>query len=125
LAFCHYFKHKTIENLIDTHEKILLLIALLSTACCSIAQNTKTITISQKDLKNKIKGGWAGQTIGVTFGGPMEFKYNGTIINEYQPVPWYDGYLKKMMLENPGLYDDLYMDLTFVEVLKKKVLMPQ
>jgi len=29
------------------------------------------------------------------------------------------------MLENPGLYDDLYMDLTFVEVLKKKVLMPQ
>jgi len=76
-------------------KKILLLIALLSTACCSIAQNTKTITISQKDLKNKIKGGWAGQTIGVTFGGPMEFKYNGTIINEYQPVPWYDGYLKK------------------------------
>ncbi|MEA5258401.1 ADP-ribosylglycohydrolase family protein [Arcicella aquatica] len=101
-------------------KKILLLIALLSTACSSIAQTAKTITLSQKDLKNKIKGGWAGQTIGVTFGGPMEFKYNGTIINEYQPVPWYDGYLKKMMLENPGLYDDLYMDLTFVEVFEKE-----
>ncbi|MFM6936578.1 MAG: ADP-ribosylglycohydrolase family protein, partial [Aquirufa sp.] len=54
------------------------------------------------------------------FGGPMEFRYNGTMINAYQPVPWYDGYLKKTMLENPGLYDDLYMDLTFVEVFERE-----
>jgi hypothetical protein len=80
----------------------------------------KTFEISKVELKNKIMGGWAGQTIGVTFGGPMEFRYNGTIINDYQPVPWYDGYLKKTMLENPGLYDDLYMDLTFVEVFEKE-----
>jgi hypothetical protein len=65
-------------------------------------------------------GGWAGQTIGVTFGGPVEFRYNGTIINEYHPIPWYDGYLKKIMTQNAGLYDDLYMDLTFVDVMERE-----
>jgi len=34
-------------------------------------------------------------------------------------LDWYDGYLKNTMLYNPGLYDDLYMDLTFVDVFEK------
>lgn len=79
----------------------------------------KSISLSQEDLKDKIKGGWAGQTIGVTFGGPTEFRFNGTFIQDYQPIVWYDGYLKKTMEEHPGLYDDIYMDLTFVEVLER------
>ena len=78
-----------------------------------------TITISEQALKNKIKGGWAGQTIGVTFGGPYEFKYNGTFIQDYQPLFWSNGYIRKTMLETPGLYDDLYMDLTFVDVFER------
>jgi hypothetical protein len=77
------------------------------------------ISLTTDELKNKIKGGWAGQTIGVTFGGPTEFRYNGTFIQDYQPIVWYDGYLKKTMTENPDLYDDIYMDLTFVEVLDR------
>jgi hypothetical protein len=93
------------------------IVALLLFAFVTQAQN---ISMSKAILKDKIKGGWAGQTIGVTFGGPMEFRYNGTIINSYQPIPWYDGYLKNTMINNPGLYDDLYMDLTFVEVFEKE-----
>jgi hypothetical protein len=77
------------------------------------------VTMTVEKLKDKIKGGWAGQTIGVTYGGPTEFKYNGTFIQEYQPIVWYDGYLKKTMEEIPGLYDDVYMDLTFVDVLER------
>src|SRR5690606_36019300 len=70
-------------------------------------------------LKDKIKGGWAGQTIGVSFGGPTEFRYNGTFIQDYETIPWYDGYIKKWMDEFPGLFDDIYMDLTFVEVFDR------
>lgn len=80
---------------------------------------TSVSTLSVAQLKDKIKGGWAGQTIGVTFGGPYEFRFQGAFISDYQPLLWYDGYLKKTMLENPGLYDDLYMDLTFVDVFEK------
>ena len=76
-------------------------------------------SLTKEQLQNKIKGGWAGQTIGVTFGGPYEFRFNGTFIGDYQSLLWYDGYLKKTMVNNPGLYDDLYMDLTFVDVFEK------
>jgi hypothetical protein len=87
---------------------------------CQIANaQTKTITLSKQQLKDKIKGGWAGQTIGVTFGGPYEFQFCGTFIGDYQPLKWYDGYLKNTMINDPGLYDDLYMDLTFVDVFEK------
>lgn len=76
--------------------------------------------ISLDDLRDKIKGGWAGQTIGVTFGGPTEFRFNGTMIQDYTPIPWYDGKLKETFVGSPGLYDDIYMDLTFVDVLEKQ-----
>jgi ADP-ribosylglycohydrolase len=79
----------------------------------------KFLVLSREQMENKIKGGWAGQTIGVTFGGPYEFRFQGTFIGDYQPLLWYDGYLKETMLNNPGLYDDLYMDLTFVDVFEK------
>ncbi|MFL5788084.1 MAG: ADP-ribosylglycohydrolase family protein [Flavisolibacter sp.] len=77
------------------------------------------LLLTKDKLQDKIKGGWAGQTIGVTFGGPYEFRFQGTFIGDYQPLLWYNGYLKKTMIENPGLYDDLYMDLTFVDVFEK------
>jgi hypothetical protein len=87
--------------------------------CFAVYAQPKAATITTAKLKDKIKGGWAGQTIGVTFGGPYEFRFNGTIIGDYQSLLWYDGYLKKTMEGNPGLYDDLYMDLTFVDVFEK------
>lgn len=77
-------------------------------------------SISAEKLKDKIKGGWAGQTIGVTYGAPVEFRYQGSMINDYQKLQWYDGLLKKSMIEAPGIYDDLYMDITFVEVFDKE-----
>ncbi|WP_051084279.1 ADP-ribosylglycohydrolase family protein [Segetibacter koreensis] len=92
-------------------------------ACCTLVissfSQTNTITLTKQQLQDKIKGGWAGQTIGVTFGGPYEFRFQGTFIGDYQPLLWYKGYLKETMINNPGLYDDLYMDLTFVDVFNK------
>lgn len=78
-----------------------------------------TVTFTKQALKDKIKGGWAGQTIGVTFGGPYEFRFNGTFIGDYQKLMWHNGLIKDNMINNAGLYDDLYMDLTFVDVFEK------
>ena len=63
--------------------KILLFLAIgFATGMLSCSQQTlektdslpQTYTISQERLLDKIKGGWAGQTIGVAYGGPTEFK---------------------------------------------------
>jgi hypothetical protein len=95
------------------------LISICFFVALQLVAQTKTVTISKEKLNDKIRGGWAGQTIGVTFGGPYEFRFDGTFIGDYQSLLWYDGYLKNTMLNNPGLYDDLYMDLTFVDVFEK------
>jgi len=92
---------------------LLLLLATFASA-------QSTFTISTEKLRDKIKGGWAGQTIGVTYGAPVEFRFQGTMINDYQPLAWYDGLIKKSMTESPGIYDDLYMDLTFVDIMEKQ-----
>src|SRR5947207_15605336 len=95
--------------------KIFFVIALMLLWLPANAQSNKIITISKQQLKDKIKGGWAGQTIGVTFGGPYEFRFDGTFIQDYQPLEWSKENVKNNMLYNAGLYDDIYMDLTFVD----------
>ena len=84
-----------------------------------LSAQTGMMVISSADLKDKIKGGWAGQTIGVTFGGPYEFRYDGTFIQDYATLDWNDSLVRKNMLDNPGLFDDLYMDLTFVDIMER------
>ncbi len=93
--------------------------SLLVLILCNAIAQSSVIKISKKVLQDKIKGGWAGQTIGVTFGGPYEFRFQGTFIGDYQKLMWHDGLIKDNMVNNAGLYDDLYMDLTFVDVFEK------
>jgi hypothetical protein len=81
--------------------------------------SSSEIEISKTELLNKIKGGWAGQVIGCTYGGPTEFKWNGTMIDDHIPIPWDDTRMLWYYENSPGLYDDVYMDLTFVDVFRK------
>jgi len=78
-----------------------------------------SLVISKQELQNKIKGGWAGQTIGVVYGAPVEFKYNGSLIDEYQNIPWHEHYVKYWWDKKPGLFDDIYTDLNFVSAFEK------
>nr|WP_245832474.1 ADP-ribosylglycohydrolase family protein [Massilibacteroides vaginae] len=77
------------------------------------------VVMTKEKLMDKIKGGWAGQTIGCTYGGPTEFQFNGTMIQDYVPIEWPEGYIKWYYENVPGLYDDVYMDLTFVDVFER------
>ncbi|MBU2554042.1 MAG: ADP-ribosylglycohydrolase family protein [Bacteroidetes bacterium] len=87
------------------------------TAVSEISTSENTLTHEQ--LKNKIKGGWAGQTIGVVYGAPVEFKYQGSLIPDSQIIPWNDTYIKYWWDKKPGLFDDIYTDLNFVSAIEK------
>lgn len=104
---------------------VALLIHLLP--ACSEQKTTlppdepaKDIVISKDVLRDKIKGAWAAQTIGVTFGAPIEFQYNSTFVQDNQPINWTDSTLAKVFRDAPGTYDDIYMDLTFMQVIEDK-----
>ncbi len=103
--------------------KPLLLSFLFIFISCQTKQvklsDQQEVTLSIADFKDKIKGGWAGQTIGCTYGGPTEFKYRGALIHDDTPIIWYDDYARETFELDPGLYDDVYMDLTFVEIMAR------
>ncbi len=98
----------------------LSLSILPSEARAQDAPADRFITLSRGLLLDKIKGGWAGQAIGCTFGGPTEFRYQSTFIHDYQTLAWGPETFLWYFENAPGLYDDIYMDLTFVEVLEEK-----
>ncbi len=105
----------------------LLFVLFLLLISCRQTQKFKSIAYKEGDLieisgsvlQDKIKGGWAGQVIGCTYGGPVEFRFNGTFIGDHIPIPWDEHQIITAYKNRPGLYDDIYMDLTFVEVFEE------
>jgi len=68
----------------------VLLIAIIS-GCDNVRQKEHSdnhIMMSKEVLKDKIKGAWAVQTIGVTYGGPTEFKYLKRTIPDSVEINW-------------------------------------
>lgn len=76
----------------------------------ALAAQAETRRISRGDLLDKIRGGWAGQMIGVSYGAPTEFKSNGKIGD--WDLKW-----EPKMLDNTLGQDDLYVEMTFAKVM--------
>ena len=68
--------------------------------------------LTRAALEDKIRGGWAGQMIGVSFGAPTEFNSNGRIIE--RDIPW-----KPENVNNALDQDDLYVEMTFTAVMDR------
>jgi uncharacterized lipoprotein YehR (DUF1307 family) len=75
-------------------------------------QIPETLKLSKDELLNKIKGGWAGQTIGVCYALPTEFDYQKVMIPD-SVVMDLTGEQLKQRFNN----DDIYMDAKFIEVI--------
>jgi hypothetical protein len=99
---------------------VLTVLCVLGLVFCSSCAQQTSKEMPLDVLQDKIKGGWAGQTISCTYGGPTEFRFKSKMIPDDHQIPWRDGYLKETYDGRPGLYDDIYMDLTFVEVFEKE-----
>ena len=89
---------------------LLSTILALVTVPCALAAPGGPRQLPRAVLLDKIKGGWAGQMIGVSYGAPTEFKSNGKI-GEWE-LKW-----TPAMLENAIDQDDLYVEMTFSRVM--------
>jgi hypothetical protein len=92
---------------------LLAILPLLFTPLA--AQKAATNSISLADLKDRIKGGWAGQMFGVSYGAPTEFRYQEKIAPLDKIPKWTPG-----RVDNALEQDDLYVDMTFAKVLDEK-----
>lgn len=96
---------------------ITTVLAILMTSCSTGIKSS--VEFSTDELQDRIAGAWAGQIIGCTYGGPTEFRHP-TTINKAIDIPWHEHIVKQWFDNQPYLYDDVYMDLTFVDVLEKE-----
>ena len=99
---------------------VAILLAVLISCNTNTGTDKNLKTLTKSELQDKIKGGWAGQVIGCTYGGPTEFRYQGRIIDDTISIPWDETRCRWYYEKAPGLYDDVYMDLTFVDVFEKE-----
>ena len=75
-------------------------------------QSVTSRTISRGALEDKIRGGWVGKMIGVSYGAPTEFRSNGRI-NEGE-ITW-----SPERVSNALEQDDLYVGMTLAETMDR------
>lgn len=63
-------------------------------------------------LREKVRGAWAGKVVGVAYGGPTEFRSLGIIVPTDGLPAW-----KPDMVRDALKQDDLYVQMTYAEVL--------
>ena len=97
-----------------------LIIVILNFIGCTISSRGKSeFTISEGELYDKIRGGWSAKVIGCTYAGPVEFTHNGTIIQDYTPIKWSKDRVQHYFDTFPGLYDDIYVNIVFVNAFER------
>jgi hypothetical protein len=90
----------------------VLAASLLLAAVCPATAGPPVRRMSRAQLADKIRGGWAGQMIGVAFGAPTEFQSNGAI-NDVE-LTWTPERVAGAIHQ-----DDLYVEMTFAEVMDR------
>jgi len=88
----------------------MLVFGLLS--AMAPAQPAPSRTITRAALEDKIRGGWAGKMIGVSYGAPTEFRSNGKIFEG--ELAW-----SPDRVSNALKQDDLYVGMTLAETMDR------
>jgi len=91
----------------------------LSVVCC-LAVSLLAGTVSAQsfrrlpveEYRDKMAAGWIGQMVGVGWGAPTEFKFNGRIIPEDKMPAW------RPSMVNQFNQDDIYVEMTFLRTLE-------
>ena len=69
-------------------------------------------SLSRDEVYDKLLGGWAGQMIGVGWGGPTEFKVKGRIMEESEVPVW-----KPSMISTAFAQDDMFVEVPLIQAL--------
>ena len=71
-------------------------------------------TLTLEAYRDKMKGGWIGQMVGVAWGQPTEFKWNDVVIPADKVPVWTSDFPVRYAYGN----DDLYVEMTFLKTLE-------
>ncbi len=90
----------------------LLTVATLAAVAAASSCVAEPRRITREALEDKIRGGWAGQMIGVAYAAPTEFQALGRT-NDAE-IAWSPDLVGRAINQ-----DDLYVEMTFAEVMDR------
>ncbi|TWT84221.1 ADP-ribosylglycohydrolase [Planctomycetes bacterium CA13] len=95
--------------------QLTLLIATLVVPAFGLAEEpvTRFRRLPVAEYRDKMAAGWLGQMIGVGWGAPTEFKFNGQIIPEKDVPKWIPERI------NQYNQDDIYVEMTFLRSMEQ------
>lgn len=67
------------------------------------------------EFRDRVAGAWLGQSVGVSYGAPTEFKASGRILTDKELPTWKDGDVNGTFGQ-----DDLYVEMSFMKTLEEK-----
>ena len=96
--------------------RIALVAAVLATVGCTggclFVGGEKMRSISVAKYRDKMAGAWIGQSVGVAYGWPTEFRKNGELFDWDKLPVW-----KPELINETFSQDDLYVEMTFINTL--------
>lgn len=100
------------ERLLSPSYICIIALTLLTSVLSleAAAQDAREMDLSV--LEDRVRGGMAGQMVGVAYGAPTEFAARAAIYEE--DIEWEPG-----VIEDALAQDDLYVEMTFTEVMDK------
>ena len=91
-------------------------LAILAATVMSVAIGQTERRISVADFRDRMAGAWIGQSVGVSYGWPTEFKFCGELIPpEKMPPKWTPETINETFAQ-----DDLYVEMTFLDTLDRR-----
>ena len=93
-------------------KKLLAVVAALG--CAGMGFSAER-TISAEEFRDRMMGAWLGQSVGVAYGWPTEFRCNGTIFPAEKMPVW-----KPELVNETFRQDDLYVEMSFIDTLVKR-----
>lgn len=90
---------------------VCLLLVICTPAAAQERQQVRRLPV--KEYREKMKAGWIGQMVGVSWGAPTEGKYRQIMPEERMP-PFHDTLVNEAFDQ-----DDLYVEMTFLRTLEQ------
>lgn len=90
-------------------------LAILAAAAVVAVSGAAERRISLADYRDKMAGAWVGQSVGVAYGWPTEFRFCGELVPPRKMPKWTPEAINETFAQ-----DDLYVEMTFLETLDRR-----
>ena len=89
-----------------------IFVILILTGCTKTTDPNEFRRLPVNEYIDKMRAGWIGQMVGVGWGAPTEFRFQGVIVPEDRMPAWTPS------LVNQFNQDDIYVEMTFLRTLE-------